>query len=260
MYTIILAGGLGKRMNSDLPKVLHTVNDIPMICHVIREALKLNSKEILIIVGRYKSIIESTINKFFSKNIKLKITYILQEDKTIDGKIKTMGTGDAIRCCIPHLQNIRKTGDEQIVILSGDVPLIKHTTIESLLLNNNTLLTTFLREPTGCGRIFMNEHEEITNIVEEKDCNDEQRKCKQVNCGIYNLNIDTIIKCVPLINNNNKSQEYYLTDIIEIAAKHNIPIHGVLLPLQNNKEILNVNNTKDLEIANSIYKIEQNTI
>jgi bifunctional N-acetylglucosamine-1-phosphate-uridyltransferase/glucosamine-1-phosphate-acetyltransferase GlmU-like protein len=251
MYTIILAGGLGKRMNSDIPKVLHKVDDIPMICHVIKQAFKVNSNEILIVVGRYKNIIESTINEFFSKKENQSIKYILQEDQTVDGKIKTMGTGDAIRCCIPYLQKIRNTGSEQVIILSGDVPLIQHKTIEMLLTSKNALLTSFLQEPFGCGRIFMNEYGGITNIVEEKDCNDEEIKCKQVNCGIYNLNIDTIIKCVPLIDNNNKSEEYYLTDIVEIANNHNISIHSVLLPLQNSSEILNVNTPNDLKIANS---------
>ena len=84
MYTIILAGGLGKRMNSDIPKVLHKVNGIPMICHVIREAFKLNTKEIMIVVGRYKEIINKTVQLFCSKKECKKVTYIIQEDKTID--------------------------------------------------------------------------------------------------------------------------------------------------------------------------------
>ena len=251
MYTIILAGGLGKRMNSSIPKVLHTVNKIPMVCHVINEALKLDTQEILVVVGRYKDLIESKIRYFFSEEILQKITYITQKDQTIDGKIKTMGTGDAIRCCIPHLKSIRKSGDEKVVILSGDVPLIKHTTIELLLSKNNTLLTSNIDEPFGCGRVFINKYDVITQIVEEKDCNDEQRKCCHVNCGIYNLNIDTIINYVPLIQNNNKSSEYYLTDIVEISIMHGVPINRILLPHQSISEILNVNTPNDLEIANS---------
>lgn len=251
MYTIILAGGLGKRMNSSIPKVLHTVNKIPMVCHVINEALKLDTQKILIVVGRYKDLIESKIRQFFSEEILQKITYITQKDQTIDGKIKTMGTGDAVRCCIPHLKSIRKSGDEKVVILSGDVPLIKHTTIELLLSKNNTLLTSNIDEPFGCGRVFINKYDVITQIVEEKDCNDEQRKCCHVNCGIYNLNIDTIINYVPLIQNNNKSSEYYLTDIVEISIMHGVPINRILLPHQSISEILNVNTPNDLEIANS---------
>ena len=148
------------------------------------------------------------------------------------------------------MKSIRKSGDEKVVILSGDVPLIKHTTIELLLSKNNTLLTN-IDEPFGCGRVFINKYDVITQIVEEKDCNDEQRKCCHVNCGIYNLNIDTIINYVPLIQNNNKSSEYYLTDIVEISMMHGVPIHRILLPHQSISEILNVNTPKDLEIANS---------
>lgn len=251
MYTIILAGGLGKRMNSDIPKVLHKVDGTPMICKVINEALKLNTKEIMIVVGRYKDMIKDTIDKFINRPYNKKIVYITQKDQEIDGKIKTMGTGDAINCCVSHLKEMRVNGNENVVILSGDVPLIKHSTIESLLKGKNTLLTTFLSNPFGCGRIFLDDRGQIEKIIEEKDCNDEQRKCKQVNCGIYNLNIDSIIKYVPLITNNNKSQEYYLTDIVEIMRKYTTPIDSVLLPLQNSDEILNVNTPKDLEIANT---------
>ena len=251
MYTIILAGGLGKRMNSDIPKVLHKVNDMPMICCVIREAFKLKTTEIMVVVGRYKEIIENTIQSCFTKQECRKITYIHQEDKTMDGKIKTMGTGDAIRCCVPRLKELRTDGNENVIILSGDVPLIKHSTIELLLNGKNSLLTTILRNPFGCGRIFTNIDNEIIKIVEEKDSNEEEKKCKQVNCGIYNLNIDTIIECVPLITNNNKSQEYYLTDIVEIARSRQIPICSTLLPLQNTNEVLNVNTQNDLELANS---------
>lgn len=251
MYTIILAGGLGKRMNSDIPKVLHKVDGTPMICKVINEALKLNTKKIMIVVGRYKDMIKNTIDNFINKLDNKKIVYITQKDQEIDGKIKTMGTGDAINCCVSHLKEMRVDGNENVVILSGDVPLIKHSTIESLLKGKNTLLTTFLNNPFGCGRIFLDDRRQIEKIIEEKDCNDEQRKCKQVNCGIYNLNIDSIIKYVPLITNNNKSQEYYLTDIVEIMRKYTTPIDSVLLPLQNSDEILNVNTPKDLEIANT---------
>jgi bifunctional N-acetylglucosamine-1-phosphate-uridyltransferase/glucosamine-1-phosphate-acetyltransferase GlmU-like protein len=251
MYTIVLAGGLGKRMNSDIPKVLHTVNNIPMICLVIQEAFKLNATKVLVVVGKYKDIIKETIQAFFSNKEVNKITYIVQEDKTINGTTKTMGTGDAVHCCIPYLKKIRKSGDENVVILSGDVPLIKHTTIELLLTKQNSLLTTLLKNPFGCGRIFANNESEIIKIVEEKDCNEDERKCKQVNCGIYNLNVDVIIECIPLITNNNKSQEYYLTDIVEIARSKQIPIHGVVLPVNNASEILNVNTPEDLEIANA---------
>jgi bifunctional N-acetylglucosamine-1-phosphate-uridyltransferase/glucosamine-1-phosphate-acetyltransferase GlmU-like protein len=250
MYTIILAGGLGKRMNSDIPKVLHKVNGIPMICHVIREAMKINTKEIMIVVGRYKETISRTVKSFCSKQECKQIIYIDQEDKTIDGQIKTMGTGDAIHCCVPYLKELRVDGNENVVILSGDVPLIKHSTIELLLNNKNTLLTTILSNPFGCGRIFTSNDNEIEKIVEEKDCNEEEKDCKLVNCGIYNLNIDTIIQCVPLITNNNKSNEYYLTDIVEIARTQQIPIYSILLPLTSSNEILNVNTPNDLEIAN----------
>ena len=256
MYTIVLAGGLGKRMNSDIPKVLHKVNDIPMICHVIREAFKLDATKILVVVGKYKTKINTAIQQFLTKSEYRKIVYVIQEEQIVNGSPKTMGTGDAIRCCIPKLTDLRRTGKENVVILSGDVPLIKHTTIKLLTDAKNTLLTSIVRNPFGCGRIFLNDNNEIAKIVEEKDCDYEQQKCNHVNCGIYNLNIDTIIDYIPLITNNNKSEEYYLTDVVEIARNNNVPINSVRLPVQNASEILNVNTPTDLKIANSQYKIE----
>ena len=91
MYTIILAGGLGKRMNSDIPKVLHKVDGTPMICKVINEALKLNTKEIMIVVGRYKDMIKNTIDKFLNKSDNKKIVYITQKDQENRWKNKDNG-------------------------------------------------------------------------------------------------------------------------------------------------------------------------
>ena len=148
---------------------------------------KINTKEIMIVVGRYKETISRTVKLFCSKQECKQIIYIDQEDKTIDGQIKTMGTGDAIRCCVPYLKELRVDGNENVVILSGDVPLIKHSTIELLLNNKNTLLTTILSNPFGCGRIFTSNNSEIKKIVEEKDCNEEEKDCKLVNLLINKL-------------------------------------------------------------------------
>ena len=118
MISIILAGGLGKRMNSEVPKVLHIVNGKPMICHVIDRALELNSEKILIIVGKYKEIIKQTIAEYITTD---KICYIIQDEP--------LGTGNAIMSCIPFLKNINTTEDQDFLILSGDVPLIKYDTL-----------------------------------------------------------------------------------------------------------------------------------
>ena len=104
---IIMAGGLGKRMNSDLPKVLHTVHNKPMLCHVIEQSLALNPYKIFIVVGKYKNIIEQTIGELNNK-----VDYIVQPEP--------LGTGHAIQCCRDELL---RYPNKKVLILSGDVPL-----------------------------------------------------------------------------------------------------------------------------------------
>ena len=99
--TIILAGGLGKRMNSELPKVLHCIHNRPMIYYVIQNALTIGSENVLIVVGKYRTIIENEIKNFFDPSELARIHYIDQPEKIENDKVKVMGTGDAVKCCLP---------------------------------------------------------------------------------------------------------------------------------------------------------------
>ena len=121
---IIMAGGLGKRMNSELPKVLHYINDVPMIVKIIRETLLLSPMRIFVVVGKYRDIIKDTINQFIPTE--RRIEYVLQN--------VPIGTADAIKCCLPRLlfyQNFYI--NYNVLILSGDVPLIQADTLSALL-------------------------------------------------------------------------------------------------------------------------------
>ena len=252
LVTIILAGGLGKRMNSDIPKVLHKIDNKPMIYHVIKVALLTGSQHILIIVGKYKQLIEHTITVWFSPAELTKIHYIDQPESIDEnGLVRVMGTGDAIKCSLPFFIDNNIDEKTKVLILSGDVPLIKTDTIVRLLEKENALLITELVNPFGCGRIFFTEQDKIQKIVEEKDCNEIERTNKIVNCGIYNMNVDILLKCIPKIENNNKNKEYYLTDLVEIAIRNNFEIDYYKLPIENQREILNINTLNELELANN---------
>lgn len=250
--TIILAGGLGKRMNSDLPKVLHCVHDKPMIYYVIRNALTIGSENVLVVVGKYREIIETAIKKIFNQIELAKIHYIDQPEKIENDKVKVMGTGDAVKCCLPFFIQNNIPSNSKVLILSGDVPLITPNTIQILLNTENTLLVTELEKPFGCGRIFLDKKNTICKIVEEKDCTEEETQCKLVNCGIYNINVDVLLECIPKITNQNKNQEYYLTDLVEIAINNRTDIFYYTLPIQNQYEIININTQEELLIANLI--------
>lgn len=245
LISIIMAGGLGKRMNSDLPKVLHEIKNKPMICYVIDRAIDINSQFILIVVGKYKEIIQNTISQYYSENILDKIKYINQPE--------ALGTGHAIQCCIPFLSNIQNK-DTHILILSGDVPLIRSETLHDFITykaNSNCLMTYELDEPMGYGRILLDNDNTVKCIIEEKDCTEEEKKINNVNCGIYYIDIETCINILPSITNKNNANEYYLTDMIQFAyqTKGFTPF---ILPKEKYVEIANINTVHDLEMVKSL--------
>jgi bifunctional N-acetylglucosamine-1-phosphate-uridyltransferase/glucosamine-1-phosphate-acetyltransferase GlmU-like protein len=254
MIVIIMAGGMGKRMESDLPKVLHQVihplnhiNQYPMLIHVIMTSITLNPKKIFIIVGKFREIISNQINNLISKglipNSEL-IEYVDQESP--------IGTAHAIKCT---LEQITQYQNDKALILSGDVPLITSNTLDNLLSGNiNKLLITELANPFGCGRILLSVDGKIIGIREEKDCNNDEKNINLVNCGIYQIMVKDLINLIPQISNNNKSQEYYLTDIVDLMIKNDIPLELYTLDNKSQWEIKNVNTKKDLEELNNFVK------
>ena len=236
---LIMAGGLGKRMNSELPKVLHLLKEKPLIVHVIETALKINPIKIGIIVGKYREIIQETINQYLEDTSN--IEYIIQPD--------ALGTGHAIMCCKDFLSNYKNSS---VTILSGDVPLIKSETLERLNTSLNksraAILINKLNNPTGYGRIIR-DRDQFVKIVEEKDCNDRERKVDLVNSGIYSFKTETIDNNISKITNNNKQNEYYLTDIFNFIDKKFID----LVYLENKYEVMGVNTPEQLkELENTV--------
>jgi len=249
MIVAIMAGGLGKRMNSTKPKVLHSVFNtngafLPMIIHVINTAIQLNPDKILIIVGQYFDIIRHEIDIYITpQNIEKYIQYVHQDYPS--------GTGDAIKSCLPFLLS-----NSKCLILSGDVPLISLETLNSLIQSNNTILITELNNPSGCGRIMFSNQGDICKIIEEKDCSSEEKKIKFVNCGIYSIYTNDLHQYIPLINNSNKNNEYYLTDIVDLLVIDHQIIKPVILDVENQYSIKNVNTSEDLmELNNYILSM-----
>jgi UDP-N-acetylglucosamine diphosphorylase/glucosamine-1-phosphate N-acetyltransferase len=228
---IIMAGGLGKRMNSDLPKVLHTINHKPILTHVIEQSIQLNPHKIFVVVGKNKNKIEEAIG-----DLKNKVQFIIQP--------VPLGTGHAIYCCREELM---KNPYKKVLILSGDVPLLSSTTMESMLTNfkDVKIVTTILDNPYGYGRILSRNG--IISIVEEKDATEEEKQIKKVNCGIYIIDSNILCTYLPLIKNNNNQKEYYLTDIIAIIQKcqfANVDIFNI--PQEKQYEIMGVNTIEQL--------------
>ncbi len=203
LIVLIMAGGLGKRMNSKHPKVLHNLHDKPMLIHVIETSIKLNPVKIGLIVGKYKNEIQETIQSHLPHVTN--ITFIEQS--------VPQGTGHAIKCCIPFLSDFI---NHNCIILSGDAPLIQCSTLKTMLnkLTSCVILATQKVNPYGYGRIVMGE-KGFQKIIEEKDASSSEKTIKLINGGIYAFNISLLVHYLPFINNYNSQNEYYLTDIFQ---------------------------------------------
>lgn len=207
----ILAAGLGKRMKSpDKPKVMFEINGRPMIDHVVELAFKVNAELVVPIVGHHR---EQVINylgqKFQGKDIK----YAVQAEQ--------LGTGHAVI----QTAELLKDFDGEILILSGDVPLLKFETVVKLINehfeknNTATLLTTVFENSHGYGRIVRDADGNFNRIVEEKDASEEEKQIKEINPAIYIVNAKVLFDALSKISPENNQKEYYLTDIFHFIPK-----------------------------------------
>ncbi|MDQ3193688.1 MAG: NTP transferase domain-containing protein, partial [Bacteroidota bacterium] len=174
LTTVIMAAGKGKRMkNPDKSKVMHELHGKPLIEYVVDLALKVNSRIIIPVVGHQKESVIDFLNNKFSGNIS-NIKFAHQDEQ--------LGTGHAIM----QTRNILKDYDGSVLILSGDVPLLKHETVVSFLKFHKdnefdaSLISAILDDPVGYGRVLRDGEDNFFDIREERDCNDEERKCKEI--------------------------------------------------------------------------------
>ena len=230
---IILAAGKGTRMNSDLPKVLHKLNGKALLDFVLDESELLNPKETILVVGfKKEKVISHTQHR---ANLK----YATQMEQ--------LGTGHAVL----QTGDVLKNKEGHVLILYGDVPNIKESTLKPIiddhLIHNRdlTLITAEIDDPTGYGRIVRDKNDNLLKIVEEKDCNDDERKIKEWNPGIYIFKIPEVFKILNDIKTNNASKEYYLTDAIGLAQQSNMEIKAI--KIANSNEVIGVNTTDQLE-------------
>ena len=233
LRVVILAAGKGRRMNSDLPKVLHKLKGKPLIDYVIDESELLNPKEIILVVGFKKEL----VIKHTESRINLK--YATQ--------IEQLGTGHALL----QTNELLKNRKGHILILYGDVPNIKASTLRPIVgdhINNNrdlTLITAEIDDPTGYGRIIRDKNDNLLKIIEEKDCNDNEKKIKEWNPGIYIFKIPEVFKILDNIKTNNASKEYYLTDAIGLSQQSNMQIKAI--KIKNSDEVIGVNTADQLK-------------
>ena len=228
LRVVILAAGKGTRMRSELPKVLHKVANKPMVEHVIDTARSLKPDAINLIYGHGGDQLKQAI---------------AGDDLTWVEQREQLGTGHAVQQVIPHLKS-----SEKVIILYGDVPLLTESTLIKLVTASaNTslgLLTMTLAEPTGYGRIVRNERRSVTGIVEQKDANAQQLAINEVNTGIMIADSDKLKSWLEQLSNDNAQKEYYLTDIVAMAAREGVNI-ATAQP-DNAQEVEGANNRQQL--------------
>lgn len=246
---IILAAGKGKRMNNpDLPKVLALLNEKPLLEYVIDLANKINALKIIPILGYLR---EKVIDFLNQKNYK-NLDYVIQEEQ--------LGTGHAVLQAEKKLIDF----DGDVLILSGDVPLVSFSTIDLFISKHNktnsglSVLSCFAPNPYGYGRILRDDANNFERIIEEKDADENIKKIKEINSGIYLVNSNILFATLKEVTNNNAQGEFYLTDIVGILKNKNYSVNS--FPIAQFEELQGVNSQEDLINLHSILNKQKGEI
>ena len=204
LHAIILAGGKGTRMKSELPKCAYPFNGKPMVSYIIDACKQAGIEDIVVIVGyKYETLVSLLPND---------VKWVRQEEQ--------LGTAHAAKCAYPLL----KDKDGLTLIFPGDMPLIDATTIKNIVsyhMNHNNQLTDVsivLDDPAAFGRIYR-ENGKIKKIIEFKDCTEEQKRIKEINIGLFCVDNKLLFSSLDKIKNKNNAKEFYLTDIVEVMLE-----------------------------------------
>jgi len=228
LEVIILAAGKGKRMFSDIPKVLHKVGGKPLLQHVVTTALALHSRAVHVVVGHEAE----QIKDHFAD---APVTWAMQ--------VQQLGTGHAVAQAMPQTQ-----ASSLVLVLYGDVPLIQSTTLQALIAKAQqgalAILTLKSADPTGLGRIIRDEAGNAIAIVEEKDANEQQKRICETNSGILAVQGSKLQQWLGKLKNDNAQGEYYLTDVVALAVAEGINVDTQIV--DDELEVLGVNNKTQL--------------
>lgn len=221
---IILAAGHGKRMHSNLPKVLHKLAGKPLLQYIVETVSQLNPQAIYAIYGNGGSQVPNHLAD-------LAVTWVKQKE--------ILGTGHAVAQAIPQIKNDKN----QVLILLGDTPLIHLSTLKKLIANTKSneigLITLTTSHPFGLGRILRNAKGKVAQIIEEKDATATQKKIQEVNSGIFYVPVKLLKQWLPNLKKMNAQGEYYLTDIIEMAVNSKINVATVSSDIEGETQGIN---------------------
>lgn len=229
---VILAAGQGKRMNSDLPKVLHAIGGRPMIRHVIDGVKRLAPGRVVVVTGYQAERVEAACRD-------AGVEFARQHEQ--------LGTGHAVMQTAPLLE----TWEGVIVVLNGDVPGLRAETVRAFIDHHRrtgataTVLTAELEDPTGYGRIVRGPGGGLERIVEHKDASPSERGIREINSGLFCFDARELFSALRRVTRRNVQNEYYLTDVVGLLHAEGRPVAAWLVP--DAREVAGVNNPDELE-------------
>ena len=236
---VILAAGQGKRMKSDLPKVLQPLAGQPMLAHVIATAKALHADAIHVVHGHGGELVKQALASE-------PVNWVLQAEQH--------GTGHAVAQAIPAIPD-----DHDVLVLFGDVPLVRAATLQQLVTQAGPrsigLLTVVLDNPAGYGRIVRDNAGSVVRIVEEKDANTKERAIPEINTGLMIAPARSLRAWLAALKNDNAQGEYYLTDVIVMAVRSGMKVNAVISPTET--EVLGVNDKVQLAKLEAAMRAER---
>lgn len=238
---IILGAGEGTRMKSTLPKVLHKVGGKPLVGHVLDIASSLNLDKQVLVVG----FSGETVAGYVRQNpVYRRVSIVFQA--------KRLGSGHAVLQAAKIMSGYRGN----VLVLCADVPLIRLETLKKLMAlhsrqgNAVSILTTKIADPSGYGRIIR-AGKQVVKIVEDKDATPQEKKVREINTGIYCFKAPSLFRILKKIKPNNKKNEYYLTDVVELLQQEGAGISALLCA--SNQEVAGINDQQQLAAANAYF-------
>jgi len=252
LNVLIMAAGLGTRMKSDLAKVLHKLSGMPLIEHVYRTTAGLEPNTVIVVVGHQAQDVQKAVEFAAEQHggPRVNLEFVLQTEQH--------GTGHAVMQSEEALKRLSGT----LLILYGDVPLVKTSTLQALLAkhiegnNAGTLLTINAEDPTGYGRIVRDRQGNFQRIVEQRDASPQEREIHEINPGIYCFEISALLPALSRLTNRNAQGEYYLTDVPGILAEGGQKVG--LVEYDSLEEVLGINTR--VELAACEKRLRQQTL